>query len=88
VLTVQPGEEKRITFSVAVDKDNTAIQLDGPVVTVNDLIVYAHPVLLGRQMTDAQWESVKEIAYRCGQHKVESYMQCSLECENHTQSPA
>lgn len=61
-FTLQAGEEKRLVFIVTVDKDNTAIQLDGPVVTVNDLIVYAHPVLLGRQMTDSQWQSVKETA--------------------------
>lgn len=61
-FTLQAGEEKRVTFTVTVDKNNTAIQLDGPVVTVNDLIVYAHPVLLGRQMTDSQWQSVKETA--------------------------
>ncbi len=61
-FTLQPGEEKRVTFTVLVDKDNTAIQLDGPVVTVNDLIIYAHPVLLGRHMTEAQWESVEETA--------------------------
>ena len=61
-FTLQAGEEKRIAFSVTVDKDNTAVQLDGPVVTVNDLIIYAHPVLLGRQMRDDQWQSVKEIA--------------------------
>ena len=62
-FTLQAGEEKRVTFSGIVDKDNTAIQLEGPVVTVNDLIVYAHPVLLGRQMTDAQWKSVRETAW-------------------------
>ena len=61
-FTLQAGEEKRVTFTVTVEKNNTAIQLDGPVVTVNDLIVYAHPALLGRQMTDAQWKAVKEIA--------------------------
>ena len=59
-LSLQAGEEKRLTFPVAVEKNNTQIKLDGPVVTVNDLMVYAHPVLLGRRMTDAQWESVKE----------------------------
>ena len=63
-FTLQPGEEKRITFTVTVDEDNTAIQLEGPVVTVNDLIIYAHPVLLGRQMTEAQWKSVKETALK------------------------
>ena len=36
--------------------------LDGPVVTVNELIMYAYPVLLGRKMSDSQWKSVKEIA--------------------------
>ena len=61
-FTLQGSEEKRLTFTVAVDKDNTAIQLDGPVVTVNDLIVYAHPVLLGRSMPDEMWQSVKETA--------------------------
>lgn len=61
-LTLQGGEEKRIVFSVMVTKDNTAIQLDGPVVTVNDLLIYAHPVLLGRPMTDAVWQQVKETA--------------------------
>ena len=61
-IILQAGEETRITFPVTVDKDNTAIQLDGPVVTVNDLIIYAHPVLLGRPMTESQWQSVKETA--------------------------
>lgn len=61
-FVLQPGEEKRMTFPVIVDEDNTAIQLEGPKVTVNDLIIYAHPVLLGRQMTKEQWESVKETA--------------------------
>ena len=61
-FTLRAGEEKRMTFPVTVECGNTAIQLEGPVVTVNDLIVYAHPVLLGRQMTDAQWKSVKETA--------------------------
>lgn len=58
--TLQVGEEIRLTFTVTVEQDNKAISLDGPVVTVNDLIVYAHPVLLGRKMTDAQWEAVKK----------------------------
>ena len=61
-FTLLPGEEKQLTFTVTVDKDNTAIQLDGPVVTVNELIVYAHPVLLGRKMTDSQWQAVRETA--------------------------
>ena len=61
-FALQPGEEKHLTFTVTVDKDNTAVQLEGPMVTVNELIVYAHPVLLGRQMTDAQWKAVKETA--------------------------
>lgn len=61
-FTLQAGEEKRMIFSVTVDKANTAIQLEGPVVTVNDLIIYAHPVLLGRQMTDSHWKTVKETA--------------------------
>lgn len=61
-FALQAGEEKRITFTVTVEGGNTAIQLDGPVVTVNDLIIYAHPVLLGRPMTDTQWQSVKETA--------------------------
>ena len=60
--TLQAGEEIRLTFAVTVEENNTAVSLDGPVVTVNGLIVYAHPVLLGRKMTDAQWTSVKEIA--------------------------
>ena len=59
---LQGGEEIRLTFTVTVEQDNKAISLDGPVVTVNDLIVYAHPVLLGRKMTDAQWEAVKKTA--------------------------
>lgn len=61
-FTLQGGEEKRITFTVTVEKDNTVIQLDGPVVTVNDLIIYAHPVLLGRQMTDEMWKAIKDTA--------------------------
>lgn len=61
-FTLQGSEEKRLAFTISVDKDNTAVQLDGPVVTVNDLIVYAHPVLLGRSMTDAQWKTVRETA--------------------------
>ena len=59
---LQGGEEVRLSFCVTVDKENKAFLLDGPLVTVNDLIVYAHPVLLGRKMTDAQWQSVKETA--------------------------
>ena len=61
-LILQGSEEKRVGFMVTVDRENTAAVLDGPVVTVNDLIVYAHPVLLGRPMPHAQWESVKGIA--------------------------
>ena len=61
-FVLQAGEEKCVLFTVTVDEDNKATQLDGPVVTVNDLIVYAHPVLLGRQMTASQWQSVKETA--------------------------
>lgn len=61
-ITLQAGEEIRLTFTVTVDKTNKAASLDGPVVTVNDLIIYAHPVLLGRKMTDTQWAQVKEIA--------------------------
>lgn len=60
--TIQGGEEIRLSFPVTVEKDNQAVMLDGPVVTVNDLIVYAHPVFLGRKMTDSQWQSVKETA--------------------------
>lgn len=59
---LQGGEEIRLPFTVTVEQDNKAVLLDGPVVTVNDLIVYAHPVMLGRKMTDTQWESVKETA--------------------------
>ena len=59
---LQGAEEIRVSFSVTVKQDNKDIFLDGPVVTVNDLIVYAHPVMLGRKMTDDQWESVKETA--------------------------
>lgn len=61
-LRLGAKEEKRITFTVFVDKDNIATMLDGPVVTVNELLVYAHPVLLGRKMTDVQWQTVKETA--------------------------
>lgn len=60
--TLQAGEETRLTFTVTVEETNKAISLDGPVVTVNDLIIYAHPVLLGRRMTQPQWESVKKTA--------------------------
>ena len=60
--TLQGGEEIRLPFQVRVEQDNKAVMLDGPVVTVNDLIVYTHPVLLGRKMSDSQWKSVKEIA--------------------------
>ncbi len=60
--TIQGGEEIRVSFSVTVEKDNKAVMLDGPLVTVNDLIVYGHPVLLGRKMTDTQWQTVKETA--------------------------
>ena len=59
---LQGGEEIRLHYTVTVEQDNKAVLLDGPVVTVNDLIVYAHPVMLGRKMTDTQWESVKETA--------------------------
>ena len=59
---LQGGEEIRLPFTVTVEQDNKAVLLDGPVVTVNDLIVYVHPVMLGRKMTDTQWESVKETA--------------------------
>lgn len=60
--TVPGGEEIRLSFTVTVEQDNKTIMLDGPVVTVNDLVVYAHPVMLGRRMTDAQWQAVKETA--------------------------
>lgn len=60
--TVQGTEEIRVTFRVTVAENNQSVMLDGPVVTVNDLIVYAHPVLLGRKMTESQWQSVKETA--------------------------
>ena len=59
---LQGAEEIRVSFSVTVEQDNKEIFLDGPEVTVNDLIVYAHPVMLGRRMTDDQWNSVKETA--------------------------
>lgn len=57
---LQGGEEIRLSFSVTVEKENKSVMLEGPVVTVNDLIVYAHPVLLGRKMTHSQWQAVKE----------------------------
>lgn len=60
--TLQAGEEARLAFTIAVDRDNNTVMLDGPVVSVNDLIVYAHPVLLGRKMTESQWQTVKKIA--------------------------
>jgi len=63
-LTLQGGEETRLTFPVKVDKENREIQLNGPVVTVNGLIIYAHPVLLGRPMTEEMWQKVKEVALR------------------------
>ena len=59
---VHGGEEIRLCFQVTVEKDNKAVWLDNPLVTVNDLIIYAHPVLLGRKMTDSQWQAVKQIA--------------------------
>ena len=61
-LTLQGKEEVRLSFTVTVEKENQAINLDGPTVTVNDLIVYAHPVLLGRPMTGEMWQRVKETA--------------------------
>lgn len=61
---LQGGEEGRLAFSVCVGADNTAIWLEGPAVTVNQLPVYAHPVLLGRPMSDGAWASVKEVALR------------------------
>ena len=59
---IKGGEEIRLTFTVTVEQNNKAVMLDGPVVTVNDLIVFAHPVLLGRKMTDLQWELVRKVA--------------------------
>ena len=58
-MTIAGGEELQVKFSVRVDRGNTAPYLDGPVVTVNGLEVYAHRVLLGSTMTDAQWALVK-----------------------------
>ena len=59
---MQGEEELRLTFTVTVEQDNKAYSLDSPVVTVNGLTVYAHPVLLGRKMTESQWLAVKETA--------------------------
>lgn len=59
---LQGGEEVCLPFTVTVEMSNGEIKLDGPRVTVNGLEVYAHPVLLGRAMTDDQWKSVKETA--------------------------
>ena len=61
-LTLAPSAETRLTFTVTVDADNTAPWLDGPAVTVNGLEVYAHPVLLGRPMTEEQTARVLEVA--------------------------
>ena len=60
--SLQGGEEIRLSFPLTVANENKSVMLEGPVVTVNDLIVYAHPVLLGRKMTDSQWRIVKETA--------------------------
>ena len=53
---VKAGQEIRVPFEVVVDTDNTNACLDGPVVTVNRLLIYTHPVLLGRKM------DVKDVA--------------------------
>lgn len=58
-LLLQGGEEKRITFSVVVQASREMVLLKGPIVTVNHLIVYAHPILLGRTMSAEQWETIK-----------------------------
>jgi hypothetical protein len=41
-----------------VNADNAADYLDGPLVTVNGLEIYAHRVLLGNVLTEVQAESV------------------------------
>ena len=59
-MSIAGGEELRVKFRVCVDRGNAALYLDGPTVTVNGLEVYAHRVLLGSAMTDAQWALVKK----------------------------
>ena len=61
-MSVAGGGEVQVTFRVRVNGGNTALYLDGPAVTVNGLEVFAHRVLLGSAMTDAQWEIVKKEA--------------------------
>lgn len=61
-MTLEPSAEIRLTFTVTVDADNANPWLEGPAVTVNGLEVYAHNVLLGRKMTEAQTARVLEVA--------------------------
>ena len=59
-MTIAGGEELQVKFRVRVDRGNTAPYLDGPAVTVNGLEIFAHRVLLGSTMTDAQWALVQK----------------------------
>ncbi len=59
-VNVKAGEECRLPFVVTVNPSNQAIQLDRPQVTVNDLQIYAHPILLGRPMDCAAWQTIQE----------------------------
>lgn len=54
------NEEIQLKYSVEVPRTNTSFVLEGPSVQVNGLTVYAHPVLLGRAMSEEQWTVIHE----------------------------
>ena len=49
-LPLAPGQQVQLPFTVRIDRDLTAIRLEGPQVTVSGLHVYAHPVLLAKEV--------------------------------------
>lgn len=57
-LTLAGGQAVRLDFSVTVDTGNVRLWLEGPAVTVNGLEIYAHPVLLGQRMEEAERQAI------------------------------
>lgn len=57
--TLAPGGRLQLDFSVTVDAGFASVMLEGPQVSVNDLPVYGHPVLLGRPCPDGVQSAIE-----------------------------
>lgn len=69
--TLAPGGSLRLDFAVTVDAGFAGLMLEGPRVSVNNLPVYGHPVLLGRACPDGVQAAI-EAGIRSGRTALEA----------------